>query len=91
MEQMRANPKVREWWAMTDGMQVRMLSYKYLTSLFANEVVYRKARFLEPWAVLTVLGGGRSWMRYSIMNNNESQDDNERSRAMFKLFLEELV
>jgi hypothetical protein len=23
MEKMRANPKVREWWAMTDGMQVR--------------------------------------------------------------------
>lgn len=22
MEKMRANPKVREWWAMTDGMQV---------------------------------------------------------------------
>lgn len=22
MEAMRANPKVREWWAMTDGMQV---------------------------------------------------------------------
>ena len=22
MERMRANPKVREWWAMTDGMQV---------------------------------------------------------------------
>lgn len=23
MEKMRANPKVREWWAMTDSMQVR--------------------------------------------------------------------
>ena len=23
METMRANPKIREWWAMTDGMQVR--------------------------------------------------------------------
>jgi hypothetical protein len=30
MEKMRANPKVREWWAMTDGMQVSILSLFYL-------------------------------------------------------------
>ena len=23
MQRMKANPRVREWWAMTDGMQVR--------------------------------------------------------------------
>jgi L-rhamnose mutarotase len=27
MERMRANPKVREWWAMTDGMQVGDIQY----------------------------------------------------------------
>jgi len=26
MEKMRANPKVREWWALTDGMQVSIFS-----------------------------------------------------------------
>ncbi|EAL90618.1 rhamnose mutarotase [Aspergillus fumigatus] len=31
MEKMRANPKVREWWAMTDGMQMwTMLMCSYL-------------------------------------------------------------
>jgi len=28
MERMRANPKVREWWAMTDGMQVCHIGHR---------------------------------------------------------------
>lgn len=36
MEKMRANPKVREWWAMTDGMQVSTLGLLYLALQFAQ-------------------------------------------------------
>ena len=30
MGKMKANPKVREWWAMTDGMQVFIALFKKL-------------------------------------------------------------
>lgn len=39
MERMRANPKIREWWAMTDGMQVCYLVHAVLSgaNVFAGE------------------------------------------------------
>lgn len=36
MEKMRANPKVREWWAMTDGMQVGIGIYLSSQSIQAK-------------------------------------------------------
>jgi hypothetical protein len=63
MQRMRANPKVREWWAMTDGMQV---SFNFFNFLFIYPVIgadliccTRRVRFLVLWVAQRVLGGGR--------------------------------
>jgi L-rhamnose mutarotase len=66
MELMRANPKVREWWAMTDGMQVGRASYmdRQNESADMGELCFRTALYPELWAVQTARGGGKSWTKY---------------------------
>lgn len=48
MERMRANPKVREWWAMTDGMQVCEIPSLFSLSLTEG---------VSGFAVLTLFDG----------------------------------
>lgn len=66
MEAMRANPKVREWWAMTDGMQVGCTILDHTTTLETNALAIRRALSPVPWVVPKDPAGGRRWMKSSI-------------------------
>lgn len=48
MIKMRADPKIREWWAMTDAMQVCDMSNFNKGARKDSNVNDRRASFLEP-------------------------------------------
>ncbi|KAI2634664.1 DUF718-domain-containing protein [Hypomontagnella submonticulosa] len=69
MERMRENPKVREWWAMTDGFQ---------------EVTNPKAWYLElRTASREARRGGKSSRRYFIWNRPRIRGSTSRPVGRF--------
>lgn len=73
MKRMRENPKVREWWALTDGMQVCLDGFSVVSGrAMMTDLFHRKVLFLVLWAVQRGLDGGRCWMRFFMLSDQVS-------------------